>query len=94
MSARAFICSPSAAVPGILVLQRHEGRLLVRQADRLIWVASELVRDLRAGLYQPHSRLDDNVLTVDGADRRVVYVLGEYLPGVDCWLATRDLSAE
>lgn len=82
-----FICAPAASVPGVLVVQRVDGQLHVTHADPRILVSAELAADIRAGQYLPGSRIDGDVLTVDAVNRRVVYVLREYLFALDCWLA-------
>lgn len=87
MTTAGFICAPAVTVPGVLVVQRVDGDLFVTHADPRIWISAELVADFRAGCHHPHTRLAGDVLTVDAVNRRVVYVLREYLFAPDCWLA-------
>jgi hypothetical protein len=74
--------------PGTLTLYSNSpSELWVLQADPRIWIQAGMVAMLRAGVMSPAARFADDVLTIDAANRRVVYRLREYLPGPDCWLA-------
>ncbi len=74
-----------------------DGRLEVLDADPRIWIGLDLVTELAAGRHHRDVRFDVQrdsatdftgaVFTIDGRNRRVVYVLREYLPGPGCWLA-------
>jgi hypothetical protein len=66
--------------------------LSVTRADPRVWLSNELVEDIAAGRCHPDVSLSGttvagSVLTVDGVNRRVAYVLREYLFEPDCWLA-------
>lgn len=99
IKAGGFRSLPSGMAPGQLVVEPADGAmwgvLHVEHADPRVWLTNELVGDLRAGRYPGDVRYQERasgwpggaVLTVDAANRRVVYVLREYLPALDCWLA-------
>jgi len=99
INAGGFRSLPSGVAPGRLVVKPADGTmrglLSVEHADPRVWLTNELVEELRAGRYNEHVRYQERpggwpggaVLTVDGVNRRVVYVLREYLFAPDCWLA-------
>lgn len=91
---------PSDQAPGRLVVTAADGsmrgKLHVEHADPRIWLSNELVEELRAGRHSEHVQFQERrpdgwlagaTLTVNGVNRRVVYVLREYLFALDCWLA-------
>jgi hypothetical protein len=99
INAGGFRSLRSGAAPGQLHVVPADGSmrglLRVEHADPRIWLTNQLVTELRAGRCSEHVRYQERpggwpagaVLTVDAVNRRVVYVLREYLDGPDCWLA-------
>ena len=55
-------------------------RLRVDRADPRARIAAELVNEIVSGRAHPAVTLVDDVLTINGENRRVVYRLGRYDP--------------
>jgi len=69
----------------------HEGdRLRVTQADPKVWVARELLAELDAGNLHPDITFVDDVLTINGVNRRVIYRVRRDVE----WLAGACVLAE
>ena len=61
-----------------ILMRQADGRLCVGQADDEVLVAAEVLEEaaLEGGLH-PDVTVEDGVLTIRGANRTVVYDLGE-----------------
>ena len=50
-------------------------KLTVRQADPMVRITAELVDELERGVTHPDFTIDGDVITINAANRRVVYRL-------------------
>lgn len=73
---------------GDCIISDHTSHLYIVQADPRIKITGYVVDLLRQGDIRPEATLVDDVLTIRGTNRTVIYRLGEYDP------LTRTYSAE
>jgi len=75
---------------GELVMSVVDGSLWVDRADPRIWVAGEILHEIREGRHHPDVHFEDDLLRIEAVNERVVYrVFGVERADLprDLWLA-------
>ena len=75
---------------GELVLRVVDGALWVDRADPRIWLAGELLHQIREGRHHPDVHLEGDLLRIEAVNERVAYrVFGQERADLprDLWLA-------
>ena len=57
----------------VIISRRDDGAAIIDRADPKTLITAEMVDAVRAGRCEPWARLDGDVLTLEGVNRRVVY---------------------
>lgn len=63
----------------------HGRRMVIDHADPKVTISGDLVRQALA--VGPHHTLAHSKLTIMGDNRKVIYLIGAYLPDIDCYEA-------
>ena len=76
----------SAASGEFIYTMLDGGRQMrIDRADPRVLISGPLVRQALA--VGPHHTLAHNKLTIMGCNRKVIYIIGRYLPDIDCYEA-------